>query len=127
VIPASPTTLNALLKAVAYGWRQEALAKNAAEVAALGKDLYERIATLAEHWSNVGDKLDKAVDAYNKSVGTLESRVLPAARRFRDLRAASDTKDIPALEPLTQETRSLTAEELTRGRDVSTEADEKGR
>ncbi|MDI3258789.1 MAG: DNA recombination protein RmuC [Sinobacteraceae bacterium] len=114
VIPASPTTLIALLKAVAYGWRQEALAKNAAEVAALGKDLYERIATLAEHWSNVGDKLDKAVDAYNKSVGALESRVLPAARRFRDLRAASDAKDIPALEPLTQETRAVTAEELVR-------------
>jgi DNA recombination protein RmuC len=113
VIPASPTTLIALLKAVAYGWRQEALAKNAAEVAALGKELYERIATLAKHWSDVGDNLDKAVDAYNKSVGTLESRVLPTARRFRDLRAVTEAKDIPTLEPLTQETRALTAEELT--------------
>jgi DNA recombination protein RmuC len=113
VIPASPTTLIALLKAVAYGWRQEALAKNAAEVAALGKDLYERIAKLAEHWANLGDKLDKAVAAYNQSVGTLETRVLPAARRFRDLRAAGETREIPNLEPLTQETRALTAEELT--------------
>lgn len=111
VIPASPTTLIALLKAVAYGWRQEALAQNAAQIAALGKELYERIAKLAEHWANVGEKLDKAVAAYNQSVGALETRVLPAARRFRELRAAGDGKDIPTLEPLTQDTRALTAPE----------------
>ncbi len=112
VIPASPTTLIALLKAVAYGWRQEAMAQNAVEVAALGKELYERIATLAEHWSKVGNRLNQAVDAYNSSVGTLERRVLPSARRFRDLRTVSADKDIEALSPITVETRPLTAAEL---------------
>jgi len=118
VIPASPTTLIALLKAVAYGWRQEALARNAAEVAALGKELYERIATLTEHWQEVGSKLGLAVEAYNKSVGSLESRVLASARRFRDLRAASEAKEIPFLSPVTKETRGLTARDLVGEREV---------
>lgn len=112
VIPASPTTLIALLKAVAYGWRQEAMARNAMEVAALGKDLYERIGKLADHWRNVGDRLNKAVVAYNESVGTLESRVLPAARKFRDLKTVGDGAELDALEPLTTETRLLTAAEF---------------
>jgi len=86
VIPASPTTLIALLKAVAYGWRQEALAQNAQDVAALGKELYDRIGTLIGHWNTVGQRLNQAVDAYDKSVGTLESRVLVSARRFQDLK-----------------------------------------
>lgn len=112
VIPASPTTLIALLKAVSYGWRQEAIAENAREVAELGRDLYDRIAKLAEHWYKVGKGLDNAVGAYNDSVGTLESRVLPAARRFRDLRAVGKGHKIDVLEPLTKETRVLTAPEL---------------
>ena len=115
VIPASPTTLIALLKAVAYGWRQEALAKNAAEVAALGKELYERISTLADHWGSVGRRLDQAVDAYNKSVGTLERRVLPSARKFRDLQAVGADKEIESPTQLTQEARPLVAPELTNG------------
>lgn len=120
VIPASPTTLIALLKAVSYGWRQEAIAENAREVAELGRDLYERIAKLAEHWHKVGKGLDNAVGAYNDSVGTLESRVLPAARRFRDLRAVAKGHKIDALEPLTKEARALTAPELRDALDVRT-------
>ena len=113
VIPASPTTLIALLKAVSYGWRQEAMAQNAAEVAALGKELYERIGTLSDHWSKVGKSLNQAVNAYNSAVGSLESRVLPSARKFRDLKTVSADKEIGSPEPVTQETRPLSAAELT--------------
>src|SRR5689334_21780697 len=94
VIPAAPTTLIALLRAVAYGWRQEALAQNAKEVAELGKQLYERIVKLGEHWSNVGEKLGKAVDAYNSATTTLESRVLVSARRLRELKAGPEGAEI---------------------------------
>jgi DNA recombination protein RmuC len=113
VIPATPTTLIALLRAVAYGWRQEALAKNAQEVADLGKQLYERVASLAGHWTDVGDRLGKAVDAYNKSVATLESRVLVSARRLRDLKAGTETVDIEAIEPVERAPRALQAAELS--------------
>ncbi|GAB4175205.1 MAG: hypothetical protein Kow0020_10810 [Wenzhouxiangellaceae bacterium] len=112
VIPASPTTLIALLKAVAYGWRQEALARNAAEVAELGKELYHRIGTLAEHWNQVGRRLKQAVDAYNSSVGTLERRVLPSARKFQQLKAVGADREIASPETITHETRPLTAPEL---------------
>jgi len=113
VIPASPTTLIALLKAVSYGWRQEAMAQNAAEVAALGKELYERIGTLSDHWSKVGKSLNQAVNAYNSAVGSLETRVLPSARKFRDLKMVSADKEIGSPEPVTQESRPLSAAELT--------------
>jgi DNA recombination protein RmuC len=113
VIPATPTTLIALLRAVAYGWRQEALAINAAEIAKLGKDLYERIGKLGEHWMRVGDRLGKAVDAYNQSVATLEGRVLPAARKFRDLKAVPTDEDIEAVAQVDKQARMLAAEELT--------------
>lgn len=112
VIPASPTTLIALLKAVSYGWRQEAIAQSALEVAELGRDLYDRIAKLAEHWTRVGERLGGAVEAYNKSVGTLEGRVLPAARRFRDLKAVGSGRDIAPMVPLPHDTRGLAAPEF---------------
>ncbi len=83
VIPATPTTLIALLRAVAYGWRQEALAANAQQVAELGRELHARIGMLARHWGDVGERLGKAVESYNRSVVTLESRVLVSARPVR--------------------------------------------
>ncbi|WP_205617524.1 DNA recombination protein RmuC [Pelomicrobium methylotrophicum] len=113
VIPATPTTLIALLRAVAYGWRQEALARNAQEVADLGRQLYERIAKLADHWANVGDKLGKAVDAYNSATSTLETRVLVSARRLRDLKAAPEGVEIEAIEPVELTPRALRAAPLS--------------
>jgi DNA recombination protein RmuC len=95
VILATPTTLIALLRAVHYGWRQEKLAQNAEEVAKLGKELYDRIRTLGGHWSEVGDRLGRAVDAYNRSTSTLESRVMVSTRRFKDLKVACDSDIVP--------------------------------
>lgn len=89
----------ALLRAVAYGWRQERLTAHAEEAGRLGKDLYERMAVLAEHLNDVGQALGRGVTAYNKAVGSLETRILPAARRFKELGVASD-KDIPLLGPM---------------------------
>lgn len=109
VIPATPTTLIALLRAVAYGWRQEALAKNAQEVADLGRELHERISHLAGHWADLGKRLDKAVEAYNSSVATLESRVLVSARRMRDLKAAPEDAEIEIIQPVERTTRALQA------------------
>jgi DNA recombination protein RmuC len=99
VVLATPTTLMALLRAVAYGWRQERLAAHAEEAGRLGKDLYERMANLAEHVNDVGQSLGKSVVAYNRAVGSLETRILPAARRFKDLGVASE-KEIASLEPI---------------------------
>lgn len=99
VVLATPTTLMALLRAVAYGWRQEQLTAHADEAGRLGKDLYERMAVLAEHLNDVGQALGKSVSSYNKAVGSLETRILPAARRFKDLGVPSD-KEIPSLDPL---------------------------
>ena len=106
VVIATPTTLIALLRAVAYGWRQEQLAENAQAISALGKDLFERMAVLAEYLSDVGAALNKGVTAYNKAVGSLEARVLPSARRFKDLGIGSE-KDIPKLESLEQAPRPV--------------------
>lgn len=97
VVLATPATLIALLRAVAYGWRQEQLNAHAEEAGRLGKELYERMAVLAEHVNDVGQALGKSVSAYNRAVGSLETRILPAARRFKELGVSSE-KDIPVLE-----------------------------
>ena len=99
VVLATPVTLIALLKALALGWRQEAIARNAREISDLGRDLYDRIRTLGEHFGSVGDHLGKSVTAYNKAVGSLERRVLPAARRFEELQTAGP-KTIGVLESI---------------------------
>ena len=100
VLIASPTTLIALLRAAAYGWRQERVAESAAQVSALGRELSERIAVFTSHLADVGTSLDQAVNRYNKAVGSFDSRVLVAARRFTELGAgpaSASALDAPAL------------------------------
>jgi DNA recombination protein RmuC len=113
VMLASPANLIPLLRAVHYGWKQEAIAANATQVSDLGRELYDRIAKLAEHWSNVGRQLNGAMNAYNASVGALESRVLVSARKFQQLRVTLDNKEISPPVPIEVTARSLTAQELT--------------
>jgi DNA recombination protein RmuC len=111
ILLASPTTLIALLRSVALTWRQEQIAENAQAISDLGKQLYERMRTLADHLTGVGKGLETATLAYNRAAGSLETRVLPAARRFKELGAATGN-DIPVLEPIEVAPRALTAPDL---------------
>jgi DNA recombination protein RmuC len=111
VIMATPTTLIALLKAVAYGWRQEQLAENAKAISELGQALYDRLRVLAGHFVSMRKGLESAVESYNKAVGSIENRVLVSARRLREL-GASKGDDIPVLETIDQAPRALQSEEF---------------
>ena len=114
VIPASPTTLITVLKAVFYGWQQERIGRNAEEIRDLGQELYARMRIVAEHLDKVRKGLDSAVSAYNDAVGSLEKRVLPTARRFRDLGAGTG-EELPVLEPVDSVPRLPAAAELVDG------------
>ena len=107
VLVATPVNLIGLLRAVAYGWRQEAIAVNAKEISELGAELYKRIADLGGHWIDLGKNLSRTVEAFNSAVGSLESRVLVSARRFRELGAASAATEIASIEPVERAPRSL--------------------
>jgi len=111
VVLATPTTLIALLRAVAYGWRQEKLAENAAEISALGKELFKRLSDMGEHWNKVGRALDRAVEAYNSATGSFESRVMVSARRFEELKTAPLGVQIAPLEPVEKTSRTVEAAE----------------
>ena len=113
VVVATPTTLIALLRAIAYGWRQEQVAANAEQIRSLGNDLYNRLRTLAGHFDSLGGALSRAVNAYNGFVGSMETRVLPAARRFRDL-GATASEEIPPLPAVEQAPRQPDAPEFPR-------------
>lgn len=115
VIIATPTTLIALLHAVAFGWRQESLARSATEIAELGRELYERLCKFDEHIGDLGTHLEKAMKFYNSAVGTLESRVLVSARRFKDLGVSSSAGELAVLEPIETPARALRSPELTDG------------
>jgi DNA recombination protein RmuC len=111
VILATPTTLIALLKAVAYGWRQEKMARNAQEINRLGQDLYDRLAVFVGHFDNIRAGLERSMGAYNKAAGSLESRVLVSARKFKEL-SGSAADDLPAIEPVDITARRMDAPEL---------------
>jgi len=112
VVLATPSTLLALLLTVAHGWKQEKMEMNAREIANLGRDLHKRISDSAKHLAKLGKHIDGTVRAYNEAVGSLEARVLPGARRFKELQAANVDVEIEPLVQLESAPRRLTAPEL---------------
>jgi DNA recombination protein RmuC len=110
VVITTPTTLIALLRTVAYSWRQEALARNAAEVHKLGKELHGRLATMGTHVAKLGRSLDGAVESYNRTVSSLEARVLVTARKLTELQVADE--ELPEPGQVERLPRTLSAPEL---------------
>ena len=116
VIPATPTNLIGLLRAVHYGWQQETIAEDARKISDLGRELYKRLSTMGSHVSKLGRSLDGAVRAYNETVGSLERQVLPQARRFEQHGITGITPD--ELSPIERQTRMLSAAELVPAEDA---------
>ena len=112
VVLSSPSNLIALVRTIAYGWRQQKLAENAEKVAELGRDLFDRVKVFGEHMSSLGRTLQQTVNHYNRGVGSLEGRLLPAARKLEDLGVVADGSAIPTLDPVELDVRKLQAEEL---------------
>jgi len=112
VVPATPTTLIALLRAVEFGWRQEALAENARDISDSAAELYKRLARFGEHFQKIGRGLTTAVGSYNDAVGSMERNVLPSARRIKELKAAPDSVSIPELAMIETAARPVSAPEL---------------
>jgi DNA recombination protein RmuC len=123
VIIATPTTLIALLKAVSYGWRQERLADDAEKIGSLGKELYERISVLGTHFAGVGSSLRAAVEKYNDAAGTLETRVLVSARRFKELPITPTDKEIVTPNQIDTTSRQLQSPEMTASNRISISPD----
>jgi DNA recombination protein RmuC len=111
VILATPTTLISLFKAVSYGWKQEAIAENALRIKDAGEKLYKRLGTFVSHFAGIRKGLERASEAYNQAVGSLEARVLPAAREMKDL-GLSGEEDFNQIEKVDKTTRSIQAPEL---------------
>ena len=112
VVLSSPSNLIALMRTIAYGWRQERLAENAEEVAGLGRELFDRIKVFGKHMDSLGQTLQQTVNHYNRGVGSLEGRLLPAARKFESLGVVADGSAISTLDPVELEVRKIQAEEL---------------
>lgn len=106
IVLATPSSLVALLRAVAYGWRQEALAENAEQIRVVGEDLYERLSTFADHLGRLGSSLNNSVVSYNKAVGSFDSRVLPGARKFKDM-GIQEKKELPEPDQVERLPRSI--------------------
>jgi DNA recombination protein RmuC len=118
VVPATPTTLIALLRAIEFGWRQEALTQNAREISDHAAELYKRLAKFGDHFQRVGKGLTAAIGSYNDAVGSMERQVLPSARRIKDLKAAHVTSEMPELATVDVIARPLSAPELLAGADL---------
>jgi DNA recombination protein RmuC len=115
VIPASPTTLIALLRAVAYGWQQQAMEENARKISELGHNLYQSVTKLGSVFDTLGTRLKSTLEAYNQAVGSLEGNLLVKARKFKEYQAVNGGDELKALEPIDRVPRMLQAAELTSG------------
>lgn len=119
VILATPTTLIGLLKAVAFGWKQELMSEHAEHISRVGKELYKRIADMKHHWDRLGKSLSTAVESYNKSVGSLETRVLVSARKLNELGAGSQKVEIDPVDFIEKIPRQIQAEEMALDEEVN--------